>query len=195
MLDRLVDGFGSGPCRREGLGLESLFAPGLLARSLIESLLALVLVGSTSILRGLVAPGGLSQRILPGKAAVYRLGMASSWMPLVPSLVEQIVQVLALVVGATGLEHGLDLLVQVLQIGIIVFQSLQYPRLRGQRPEAIDVVDHSENWLRTKALIQLLWLRVHNLALQQLFSGLLLHGPILLPRVVFVEGKSTQPKF
>ena len=114
MLDRLVDGFWSGPRRREGLGLESLFAPGLLARSLIESLLALVLVGSTSILRGLVASGGLSQRILPGKAAVYRLGMASSWMPLVPSLVEQIIQVLALVVGAAELGHGLDLLVQIL---------------------------------------------------------------------------------
>ena len=114
MMDSLVDGFGSGPCRREGLGLESLFAPGLLARSLIESLLALVLVGSTSILSGLVASGGLSQRILPSKAAIYRLGMASSWLPLVPRLVEQIVQVLALVVGAAGLEHGLDLLVQVL---------------------------------------------------------------------------------
>ena len=71
-------------------------------------------MGSSSILRGLVASGGLSQRVLPGEAAVYHLGMTASWMPLVPRLVKQIVQVLALVVGAAGLQHRLGLLVQVL---------------------------------------------------------------------------------
>ena len=114
MLDRLVDGFGSGSCCREGLRLESLFAPGLLARSLIESLLTLVLVGSAGILHGLVASRSLSQRIFPSKAAIHRLAMTSSWIPLVPGLVEQVIQVLALVAGAARLEYGLYLLVQVL---------------------------------------------------------------------------------
>ena len=194
MLDCLVNRFGSGPCRREGLGLESLFAPGLLARSLVESLLTRVLIWRSGILRRLVASRGLSQRVLAGKAAVYSLGMGPSWVPLVPSLVEQIVQVLALVVRAAGLEHRLHLLVQVLEVRVIVFQSLQYPCLGGQRPETINVVYHSQNWLRAKALIQLLWLSVHHRALQQLLPWLLLGGCLVLPRVVFVEGKSTEPK-
>ena len=103
LLDRLVDGFGGGPGGGEGLGLEGLLAPGLLARTLSESLLALVLVGSASVLCGLVASRGLSQGVLPGKAAVYGLGVGPSWMPLVPGLVEQIIQVLALVAGAARL--------------------------------------------------------------------------------------------